>query len=158
MPSPSRRDNRRSFRVFLAACALVGLLGVTACSSDSSSKSDSPADQNADADRDATGGGDSGEGRPDGFPDIPLPDHSKFDVIKSETDTSPGWSVLFTVDPTLAKDSDEIVTEYADQLEGDGYEIEGDATDASVQATKDDTYITFHSSMDGTITIGVMPN
>lgn len=160
MATPTRIGSRRSIEMFIACCALLGLVFVASCTSDSDSSSDrgdttvqSDAQTDDDASDDAAP---SSNGEvPDGFPDIPLPEFTKADVVKSGAGDSPGWSVLFTIDPTLETDGDQILTDYSAQLEAAGYAIEGDTTDVNIEANKDDTMITFHSSMDGTITIGV---
>lgn len=152
-------DARRSIKALFATFALIGMLAAGACSSGSTTSTDGTtvaAGANAgDNDADAPKSGSDG-GLPDGFPDIPLPDFDKVDVVKSGAGDSPGWSVLLTVDPTLKTDGDEILTAYVEQLEAAGYEIEGDISDASIGATKDGMDIHFHSSMDGTITVGVV--
>jgi hypothetical protein len=150
--------------MFVACLALLGLVFVASCSSDSSSstdgadataQADARSDDDADGNKTDDGGSKASGNVPEGFPDIPLPEFTKADVVKSGAGESPGWSVLFTVDPTLETDGDRILTDYAAQLEAAGYQIEGDTTDPSIEANKGDTLITFHSSMDGTITIGV---
>lgn len=164
MPTRTVNGSRRSIELLIACCAVVGLLFVASCSSDSDSSSDG-ADTaiQSDAQTDADDGGASDDEStssngelPDGFPDIPLPEFTKADVVKSGAGDSPGWSVLFTIDPTLETDGDQILTDYSAQLEAAGYAIEGDTTDVNIEANKGDTMITFHSSMNGTITIGVM--
>lgn len=155
MATPTRIGSHRSIEMLIACCTVMGLLFVAACSSDSDSSRDGAA-TTIQAGGGAADDGSSSNGElPDGFPDIPVPDFEKADVVKSGTETSPGWSVLLTVDPSLETNGDQIITAYAEQLEAAGYEIEGDTTDVSIQATKDGTDVTFHSSMDGTITIGV---
>jgi len=155
--------SRRSIEMLIACCAVVSLLFVASCSSDADSSGDGGATTiQSDAQTDDAGGGSDGNAPssngdlPDGFPDIPVPEFAKADIIKSETGSSPGWSVMLTVDETLGTPSDEILDGYAAQLEAAGYEIAGDTTDVSIEAKKGDTTITFHSSMNGTITIGVM--
>lgn len=154
----SRRP-RRFLPLLIVAVAFFGLVGVSACSSDTKSSDAGAPTDSSDAKSSDAKDGDAGKGGgtvPDGFPDIPLPEFSDAKVIKDGSGKSPGWSVLFTVDETLAADQDTIVTDYAEQLRAAGYEVEGDATDASVAARKGDLEIFFHSSMNGTITIGVI--
>lgn len=135
-------------KLFLAIVAIVTMLTIIGCSSDATSEADGKGAKPAAAD--------STSKLPDGFPDIPLPDFVKFDVVKKGTESAPGWSVMFTVDAKLQTSKDEIVTAYIDQLKAAGYTIDGDATDVNVNAKKADHEIFFHSSMDGTITIGVI--
>lgn len=166
MPVIETVDRRRSPRFLSALAIALGLTLFPACSSDSDGSADTDSattvaaatdgvDDAADGDR---SGATDTTGLPAGFPDVPLPEFTKVDVIKAETETAPGWNVMFTVDETLATPGDDIVNAYVEQLEAAGYEVEGDTSDVTIEATRDGTAIHFHSSMDGTITIGVMPS
>lgn len=141
-------------RALVAAFAVVVLLGGTAaCSSDSDSKSSGGSSS---ASKSKSG---SGKKLPDGFPDdVPMPKSEKVSVIRSATDDSPGfWIVMTTIDPSLKKTSESLMAAYSDQLEKAGFEL-SDKGSSSVEAENDKWSITFHSSMDGTLTISTMPN
>lgn len=166
--TPSRGSRARVLGAGLALALLLG--GTVACSSDSDSDSkketsSAPVDgaDPADTDSGSDGGSSSSDtgspaGLPDGFPsDVPLPDASKVDVIKKETEALPGsWVLLLTIDPSLEASGDEIVDAYAEQLRGAGFEV--DDSGPAAEATSDAWSINFHSSMDGTLTVGTMPN
>lgn len=142
-------------RLIGATFALLFLLGgAAACSSDSDSKKDTSTETTTAAD------GTSGENAaelPAGFPaDVPLPDFQKVDIIKEATDALPdSWVVMLTVDPSLETDGDELIDSYAEQLVDAGYEV--DDSGPAVTASNDDWELSFHSSLDGTLTVSTMP-
>jgi len=142
--------------VLLAGIAVAMLLGGTAaCSSDSEAETKSTGSSPSAPSSKAS----PNEGRPDGFPaDVPLPEAAKIDTIKSATDATPGmWVVMVTVDPTLAESGEKLKAAFGTQLEEAGYEV-SEPDGSNVSAQNEDWEITFHSSMDGTLTIATSPN
>lgn len=152
---PVRRSvGARALGVLVAA---VLVFGASACSSDSSSDADSANVEPGSATPKSDGG--SKGDRPDGFPDdVPLPEFEKINVLMRGTDDTPDiWSVMLTIDPTLSETGDDLMDAYRGQLEDAGYVVE-EAGAGVFEAENDEWSINFHSSMDGTLTIGTVSN
>lgn len=156
-PAPARH---RKVRALVAAASAVMLLGgAAACSSssDATRAGGNSATSSSRSDSGATSKSSADEGLPDGFPDVPMPVAEKVSVVKSATDATPGiWVVVATIDPTLTKSGESLLAAYGAQLEAAGFTVD-DGDGSNLQAENDDWTINAHSSMDGTLTIGTVP-
>lgn len=96
----------------------------------------------------------SGEGLPEGFPsDVPLPDFTSAKKIGGESGPdidSPWWSLVVM----LENPTDNPVEDYAAQLSDAGYTLS--TASGTTEAEGPDWEISFHSSMDNTLTVAVM--
>lgn len=164
MTNHSTSARSSTARALRAAFSVAMLLGATAaCSSDSDSDSKNSSDpvsvgaDKPDSAEEPESGSD--QDRPDGFPDdIPLPEFSDLNTTMSATDDSPGyWSLVLTIDPSMQESGESIMDAYSTQLQDAGYEVDGAGT-GNVEAENEEWTITFHSSMDGTLTISTSPN
>lgn len=159
-PTFARSQRARALGAAFAVAMLLG--GTAACSSDSDSKSgdksSSGSNTKSDSSEAASEAG-SDQGLPEGFPDdIPMPAFEKANVIKSATDATPDiWVLMLTIDPTLEVTGESLIAAYSAQLEDAGYEV-GDNGAGGAEAKNDKWMIDFHSSMDGTMTVGTYPN
>lgn len=86
-----------------------------------------------------------------------MPAFEKANVIKAATDDTQGmWVLMLTIDPTLKETGESLIAAYSAQLEEAGYEV-GDNGPSGGEATNDKWMINYHSSMDGTLTLGTIP-
>lgn len=143
--------SRRSIKSLFAVLAVMGLLFSAACSSDSENGSNSGSTSKSDPGKSA-----GGEALPKAFDGIPAPEgYKKFDTIaQAREDDGSGTQLLFTIDPTVTKPSEEIMAEYTALLEKNGYSTEQDG--GNTVAKKGSTELMYHSAMDGTITVAVI--
>ncbi len=147
-------SRRRSARTLLASVAVVMVLGGTvACSSSSDSKI---ADKSSSGSKSKSGS--KSQELPEGFPDdVPLPEFEKVSVLMNgAANASDVWSVMVIIDANLKESSESLMAAYTAQLEGAGYELK-DEDGSNVEAENDKWEIAFHSSADGTLTIGISP-
>ena len=140
----------RKFGALLGAVALSAAL-LAACG-DGSSDGDTTGTSSKQESGDNTKS--SGDGLPEDFPDdVPLPE---FDSAKKiGGDSGPDidhdwWSVMFM----LKNSTDTPVEDYAAQLSNAGYTVSTDS--GTTEAIGPKWEISFHSSMDNSLTVGVM--
>lgn len=128
---------------------------LTGCGGDSQDDTAAPdanttagAPQEPSVDDDAADAGDL----PEDFPtDVPLPGYKAVHKVGSSTEGFQYWSVVFELDYA----TETPVADYAAILEDAGYTID-DASANNVDAEGQQWDVSFHSALEGTLTVSVM--
>lgn len=144
----------------LLGAAVLTIALLSGCSDDSSADGNgaetASGQDSGDGKGQESGGGEraSGDGLPEDFPDdVPLPGFDSAKRIGGESGpevASEWWSVLIM----LENPTETPVEDYAAQLSDAGYTVTTGS--AATEAIGPDWEISFHSSMENTLTVGVM--
>lgn len=138
--------------------ALLGAIALSTAMLSGCSGKSSTDDNNTTATSSAQESGDStkasGDGLPEDFPeDVPLPEFTSAKKIGGESGpdvNTDWWSIMVMLKST----TETPVEDYAAQLSDVGYTVSTDS--GTTEAVGPNWEISFHSSMENTLTVGVM--